>query len=253
MKTNCQLLLLAALVGISQAGAFAQTTITYDVTARIDTADLLLIRGSQARWYHPGSGAAVGRHAGHNDSTTISSELNGSSQLNDVAWTPDWSAPAPAQLRHQEYSSTLTGLSPALPADNVSVNVSVLSGRGSATVQQMPSAANDWTLGVRFADGFSGSRFLTVRIAITTQPLHPAAAVAAEAPQTLRFVASDSTSLQLRWPTSAESYFLESVTHLPALPEDWARVTNEPVISDGDFILPVDLTEPQRFFRLRKF
>jgi len=253
MKTNLPALVIATLLGLLPAGAFAQTTITYDVTARIDVADLLLIRGSEAQWYHPGKGAAVGRHAGRNDATTFSSVLNGSPQLNGLAWIPEWSASAPAQLRHEEVSSIFTTLAPALPADNVSVSAAVLAGRGSATVVQLPHATNEWTLAVRFADGFSGSRFLSVRITVTPHPSTEALSPSTLTLPALRLAPSDSTGLQLLWPASAASYFLESVTHLPALPEEWTRITNEPVIAGENFTLPVDRTEPQRFFRLRKF
>jgi len=43
--------------GVLDQRLHAQTTQTYDVTANIDVADLLLIRADTLQWHHPGSGA----------------------------------------------------------------------------------------------------------------------------------------------------------------------------------------------------
>lgn len=231
-------LLLLGLACFAQRSLEAQTKLTYDVTGHIDVADLLIIRGADVQWHHPGSGAAVGRHSGANVATTITSTQDGVTNLNGFAWTPLWSSPPPAEIRFDAYSSVLSGLTPALPAGNVTVEASVLSGRGSVTIPQLPHATNDWTLIARFADGSAGSALITVRISVEFVPLS--------------LVPRDAGSWQVQWPTNASSFQLESVASLPAAPGDWLAVTNVPVIQGASFTVPLAPTEPQRFFRLRK-
>src|SRR3954469_17253809 len=45
-----------AVGGVLDQRLSAQTTQTYEVTANIDVADLLLIRANTLQWHHPGSG-----------------------------------------------------------------------------------------------------------------------------------------------------------------------------------------------------
>ncbi len=239
MKTDSivRSILLAAMILAAQGLASAQTKITYDVTALIDVADLLIIRGSEVQWHHPGSGAAVGRHSGLDEPTTISSTLDGVTNLSAFAWTPAWPELPPAQIRYDAFSSVFPNLTPALPAGGMAVSVAVLYGRGAVAVQQYPNATNDWTLIVQFADGGSGAAFLSARISVDYMPL--------------RLVAVGPT-LQARWPTNATAYQLETVRNLPASPADWIAVTNEPAVLGQDFTVTFQPSEPQRFFRLRK-
>ena len=218
--------------------AYAQTKITYDVTGLIDVADLLIIQGSNIQWNHPGSGAAVGRHSGGNVATTISSSLDGVTNLNNFAWIPTWPQVPPAEIRYNASSSVLNNLTPALPSGSMVVDVSILAGRGSASIQQFPAATNGWTLIVRFADGGSGAATLGVRITIQFVSLN--------------IVTLDSTHLQVQWPTNALPFQLESALVLPTAPNGWAVVTNEPVVQGKFFSVPIDMTEPQKFFRLHK-
>jgi len=229
---------LTALVTFNHGPAAAQSEITYDVTGLVDVADLLIIRGSELQWHHPGSGAAVGRHSGRNEPTTITSTQDGVTNLDQFAWIPTWPEPPPAQIRYDAFSSVFSDLVPALPSGNTSVTASVLAGRGSVQVKQYPDATNDWTLIVRFADGVSGSAFLTTRVTIDYLRLH--------------LVSLGSTRLQIRWPTNSASYQLESVAHLPALPGDWVVVTNAPAVIDQDFAVTLDWSAPQQFYRLHK-
>jgi len=239
MNTNATLRnLLCLAIILSHGLALAQTKITYDVTGLIDTTDLLLLRGPEVQWYHPGSGASVGRHSGRNEATTISSTLDGVTNLVGFAWIPSWPEVPPAQIRYEASSSVMSNLAPYLPAGSMSVDVSVLDGRGSVSVEQMPDATNDWTLIVRFADGFSGSAFLTALISVEFV--------------SLRLVPLDSSAIQARWPTNVAGFHLESAEALPALPGDWITVTNEPVVVGADFVVPIDTTGPQKYFRLRR-
>jgi hypothetical protein len=226
------------IITFTQGVASAQTKITYDVTGLIDVADLLVIRGSEVQWHHPGSGAAVGRHSGDKAATTISSTLDGITNLNDFAWIPTWPEDPPAEIRYDAYSSVLDHLTPALPSGNVTVDLSVLSGRGTASIQQFPDATNDWTLIVRFADGAAGAALLTVHISVELVSLN--------------IVPLDSTHSQVQWPTNTASFQLESAPGLPASLDGWSVVPNEPVVQGEYFAVPIDMTEPQKFFRLHK-
>lgn len=158
---------LLAIILFGSACPGARAAITYEITALIDTADLLMIRGSEIWWHHPGAGAAVGRHAGSNEPTVISSSFNGSPRLMDFAWIPSWPEAPPAEIRYEAASEPLASLEPALPAASLAVDVEVIDGRGTVSVEQLPDAANDWTLIVRFGDGSAGSAFLSARITAT--------------------------------------------------------------------------------------
>jgi hypothetical protein len=230
--------LIAVVMMFAHGAAIAQTQITYEVTALIDVADLLIIHGHQMQWHHPGSGAAVGRHSGRNEATTITSTLDGVTNMDAFAWIPTWPEPPPAQIRYDAFSSVLDGIAPALPSGDVVANVVVLAGRGSASLAQLPDSTNDWTLIVGFADGATGSALLNVRITVQFVPL--------------RLVAINSTRLEARWPTTASPYQLESTASLPAQPDDWIAITNQPLVVDQGFVLPIEVSAPQRFFRLRK-
>lgn len=180
----------------------------------------------------------MGRHSGSDDATTITSVLDGITNLDNFAWTPGWPEPPPAEIRYEAFSSIFTNLTPSLPFDSVTVNVSVIDGRGTATVQQFPDATNNWILIVRFADGFAGAAFLTAEVSLEYVPL--------------RIIFLDPTAVQLRWPTNAPSYQLESAATLPAASGDWTAVTNQAMVIGQDFALAIDATEPRKFFRLHK-
>jgi hypothetical protein len=146
--------------------------LNYSVTGNIDTSDFLIITGDTLQWHHAGTGgAAVGRHSGNNFPTVITTSVNGSPDMLDTDWTPTWPDPVPAEIRFNAVSSIFDTLSPALPAaDNLSIRVAVAGGRGSVSINQLPTAANDYTLIVEFKDGFNGSANLNAIIQITTTP-----------------------------------------------------------------------------------
>jgi len=96
--------------------------------------------GSEARWYHPGKGSAVGRHSGQENPTTISSWQDGVSRLDKIAWVPNWPRNPARRNSLRGIFLGFQNLKPALPAGDVSVKVSVRAGRGKAAVVQMPHA-----------------------------------------------------------------------------------------------------------------
>lgn len=146
----------------------ANDTLVYRVTARIDGSnDLLILRRNTVQWHHANTVAAPGLQGGNNDPTTISASLNGAPTMTAVAWLPTWSQPFPNDIRFDDFSSTYTGLTPALPAVTpLSVDVTTASGRGTVTLEQLPTPANDYTLIAKFADGFNGSAFLEGQITV---------------------------------------------------------------------------------------
>ncbi len=145
-------------------------TLVYDVTGHIDSNDFLIIHDSTLQWQHTDTGgAAVGRHSGNNFPTLLSSTLDGVTHLPPTNWTPTWPQPVPNDIRFDAFSSVFSDLSPGLPGfQPLSVQATVLTGRGSLTVTQLPVAANDYTLIVRFSDGFNGSQDLRGLITVIT-------------------------------------------------------------------------------------
>jgi hypothetical protein len=144
----------------------------YDVTGYIDTSDYLIIQGSTLQWHHtdPG-GAAVGRHAGNNFPTVISSTLDGVADMSGYDWTPTWPDPVPNEIRFDAFSSVLDTLSPAVPTSGpLSVAISVVSGRGSLIINQLPTDGNGDTTIIEFKDGFDGSANLDGLITISQVP-----------------------------------------------------------------------------------
>jgi hypothetical protein len=181
--------LLAALLSPLLLTSFSYAdVITYDVTGYIDTSDYLFITGSTLQWYHNDTGgAAVGRHAGNNFPTVISSTLNGSPQLVNFDWIPTWPRAVPDEIRFEAYSSTLNSLTPALPAvDGLNVQLAVISGRGSISLTELPVADDNYTLVVQFKDGFNGSANLDALITVTTTPEPASLTLLASAPLLLR-------------------------------------------------------------------
>jgi hypothetical protein len=73
---------------------------------------------------------------------------------------------------------------------------------------------------------------------------------AALAPPRLSIAAVAGTQVQLAWTTNAASYVMEQSAS--AAPPDWTVVTNSPAVADDHFVLLLDASDSQRFFRLRK-
>ncbi|MDP6546228.1 MAG: PEP-CTERM sorting domain-containing protein [Phycisphaerae bacterium] len=144
------------------------------VEALIDGRDQLIIKGNTLRWEHF-TYAAVGRHNGLDEPTTITTTLDGQTLMGGVAWTPQWSAPPPEQFYSQhEFSSVYTGLQPQLSQQAQIVSLTPLQVRSGASIDQQPTAANDYTLIVGFNDiHWSSSATYRVRLDYQAGPPPP--------------------------------------------------------------------------------
>jgi len=138
----------------------------YNVDAWIDTTDYLYINGSTLQWEHKTSGSPAGTHGG-DEPTTISSTLDGVTEMSSVDWDQTWPSPLPSDA----FSSVFTSLDPALPlTGSLTASVSNISGRGTPSIFQQPTSANGNTLIVQFTDGFSGAAFLDAQITVVPEP-----------------------------------------------------------------------------------
>jgi hypothetical protein len=156
----------ASLIATSATAA----TITMDFRAYIDGEDQLIIRGPTLQWHHL-TFAAVGRYAGANVPTVITTELDGVTQMNAVQWIPHWPLPPPDEIRFEAFSDIFTGLTPALPISDVSVSLDVIQARSLLTIAQQPSLANGFTLILDFNDNApSGPDFYEGEITFSTGP-----------------------------------------------------------------------------------
>jgi hypothetical protein len=139
-------------------------TVAYDFQADFDGRDWLVIQGATARWQHFDF-TPVGLHNPSYPATGISSSVNGASLVSSVSWIPSW----PNGTGSGAWSSTYGGLIPALPTNPAWVGLNVVSGRGSVSIVQLPSAANTNTLIVEFNDdAISGDALYDVQIYVAT-------------------------------------------------------------------------------------
>jgi hypothetical protein len=122
-------------------------TITLDVTADIDGRDDLIIVSNTLQWHHFDF-TPVGLHNPDYPSTILTTTLDGATDLNAYAWTPTW----PDGTGYGAYSSTFSGLIPALPMENMTVVLDVEQARSMLTLVQLPSASNGYTTIVEFND-----------------------------------------------------------------------------------------------------
>jgi hypothetical protein len=65
----------------------------------------------------------------------------------------------------------------------------------------------------------------------------------------LQAAMSSSSHLLLSWPTNAPKYVLESASILPSA--GWHNVTNTPAVVGNQFVVGIDATNSQGFYRLR--
>jgi hypothetical protein len=153
----------------------AAATIVYDIEAYVDDHDMLIMQGDALQWLHLGGGAAVGRLSGKNEPTIVSSALDGALQLDGVNWVPDWIARPPDEIRHDAYSSVIVGLTPALPAAEMAVNLDAIAARDHVGIAEFPNEANNYKLVLNFADHPGGAEWYHARLTITTPtPAAPA-------------------------------------------------------------------------------
>jgi hypothetical protein len=127
----------------------------YRIRAYVDGRDWLVLRGTQVVWEHFDF-AAVGRHLGNNQPTLVSSLKAGRPIMNEVAWTPEWPEPVPAEIRYRATSQAFTALEPALPRSHVRVTLEAVQARWTVRVVEEPSAANDFGLVLEFDDNPPG-------------------------------------------------------------------------------------------------
>ena len=141
-------------------------TLTYKIKALIDGSDTLIIKDNTLQWEHRNF-AAVGRHEGRNEPTTISSTLNGQTIIDEIEWIPTWSEPVPNEIRFPTFSSIFTELNPSLPKTNTNININPIISRGSTTIEQLPSNNNEFTLKIFYDDdGIPGSTFYETEIVV---------------------------------------------------------------------------------------
>jgi hypothetical protein len=138
----------------------------YDVDAWIDTTDYLYIQGTTFQWEHKTSGSPAGTHGGP-EPTVITTYLNGMMEMNGYDWNQTWPDPLPSDA----FSSVLASLNPELPLTGTLIGtVSNISGRGTPSIYQEPSAANGDTLIVQFSDGADGAAYLDAQITVVPEP-----------------------------------------------------------------------------------
>ena len=140
------MLVLFALPGLALLPAPAAADY-YDIKAYIDGVSDLVIKGNTVQW-HNNSAYAPGKFPGVNYPTTI--KTNGNPV--GVSWYPDW----PNGSYGNVWSSLYTGLTPALPHIPLRFTLTKVQARNDISIIQYPSAANDYTLIVRFNDGPPG-------------------------------------------------------------------------------------------------
>jgi hypothetical protein len=115
------------------------------VRAYIDGVSHLIVKGDTVTWHHM-EFDAPGRWDGHNDPTYI----------NETEWYPSWpDLPTASNINCNCDSSTLSGIFPALPAEEQIVTVNLNQGYMVSIVQQ-PKASNEYTLIIEFNDAAPG-------------------------------------------------------------------------------------------------
>jgi multiple sugar transport system substrate-binding protein len=116
------------------------------VRAYIDGESRLIVKGDTITWRHLGADAP-GRNGGHNYPTYI----------NGAAWYPTWpDVPDAANRDCDCFSSTLPGVSPALPVQAVNYALNIIQARDQVSIVQQPRAFNDYTFIIDFNDLPSG-------------------------------------------------------------------------------------------------
>ena len=162
------MLRLALAISAFWGGSAHAGTITYDISVLIDGTALLLIRANTLQW-HNLMAEVPGQYYGpdmggvfHDDPTIITATLDGTSVLSGYNWFPTWPSPVfvtntfGTMQAGEQSSAQFTGLNPVLPLHDVAVSLSIEQGRSSLTIDSLPSAANDYTLTLRFDDPLAG-------------------------------------------------------------------------------------------------
>lgn len=117
------------------------TVLPLVIAADVDGFTDLVLKGGTLRWHH------------------TKYEVPANTTINGVRWTPEWPTPS----KSCDCDSTALTLSPPLPPREQEVQVAQEAGRIPVKVEQ-PTAANDFTLTVRFQDAPSSVDSYRIRI-----------------------------------------------------------------------------------------
>src|SRR5258708_39619362 len=124
-------------------GGPAVDTITMTFTVCIDGRDELIVQGNTMKWQYLDF-EPVGASSNCPDNTTlISTTLNGTPVMNAVPWLPIYPT---TPISSGELTLPFTSLSPALPNSPVTATLRVLQARDSLTITEFPSRADGGTM-----------------------------------------------------------------------------------------------------------
>lgn len=151
------------------------STITYDISALIDGTSLLIIQSNTIAWHNlisqvPGKytpGVEGGEF--HDDPTIITTTRDGNPILSNYAWYPVWPNPVfegPLQAGDQT-SALFTGLDPQFPSHDVVISLLVEEGRGSVSIDVLPSQSNGYSTVLLFADPLAGAVQYRAKVTFT--------------------------------------------------------------------------------------
>ena len=129
---------------------------TLDVRAWVDGVSDLILQGSTVHWHHL-SYAAPGLLGGVNEPT----------YLNASPWTPSW--PSAGENRDCNCDSQPSPAVPPLPTHDQTVVLRKVSGRGSISVLEEPSAATGYAFRVELDDPSSGADWYEFVLTYATQ------------------------------------------------------------------------------------
>ncbi|HTI71477.1 MAG TPA: PEP-CTERM sorting domain-containing protein [Candidatus Limnocylindria bacterium] len=154
--------LLAALPS-SQANDIYTTPFTIDIQATIDGRDELIVQGDQIYWHHVLGAAPTG-------SVTITTTMDGVTQLDHVVWTPQWSVDPSTLTDVMAYSLKFEPLFPTLGTQPEALTIEKLQGRGTVDLLEYPTTLNGGNLFIGFDDSEPGTDLYEVFIDVTPVP-----------------------------------------------------------------------------------
>jgi hypothetical protein len=168
--SRCFFTLFVSICCLCGAGALGQTTLpttepsefTITVRALIDGRSQLILKANTAQWRHFDN-AAPGLHGGRNEPTII----------NSVKWFPQWedSDMDPEVRVTKAMSDVFDKVDPALPAAAMTVTMTKVHCRDSASVVQQPEAGNQFTTVIELNDDQSpGSDWYEVKLVFHAKP-----------------------------------------------------------------------------------
>jgi hypothetical protein len=136
-------------------------TFKISISSYIDGRSLLIIRTNTVQWHHLDY-AAPGRHGFVNLPTII----------NGIEWYPEWPDVPDQENRRECFSSIYEDLDPALPKEEVEVELKIIQARHSISIAEHPSIDNDYTLIIDFDnDPVGGATWYECELIINvTQP-----------------------------------------------------------------------------------